>query len=151
MMKKITLSRNLSFLRKENNYSQEDLAEKIGVTRQSIAKWESGESLPDIVNCDALATLFDVSLDNLIHYDQKDNGFPIPPKGKHMFNTVPLEKDGYVKLPEDTVNLVKMQEGDTFLVLGDENPESIGIALVPLEFFTTMTQGILNHTKDSKK
>lgn len=151
MMKKITLSRNLSFLRKENNYSQEDLAEKIGVTRQSIAKWESGESLPDIVNCDALATLFDVSLDNLIHYDQKDNGFPIPPKGKHMFNTVPLEKDGYVKLPEDAVNLVKMQEGDTFLVLGDENPESIGIALVPLEFFTTMTQGILNHTKDSKK
>lgn len=151
MMKKITLSRNLSFLRKENNYSQEDLAEKIGVTRQSIAKWESGESLPDIVNCDALATLFDVSLDNLIHYDQKDNGFPIPPKGKHMFNTVPLEKDGYVKLPEDAVNLVMMQEGDTFLVLGDENPKSIGIALVPLEFFTTMTQGILNHTKDSKK
>ncbi|MFD1412696.1 helix-turn-helix transcriptional regulator [Oceanobacillus jeddahense] len=150
-MNKITLSRNLSFLRRENNYSQEELAEKIGVTRQSIAKWENGESLPDIINCDALATLFDVSLDNFIHYDQKDSGFPIPPKGKHMFNTTPLEKDGYVKLPKKALNLVQMQEGDQFMVLGDENPESIGIALVPAEFFTTMAQGILNYTKDVKK
>ncbi|GEN87846.1 helix-turn-helix transcriptional regulator [Oceanobacillus sp. FSL W8-0428] len=150
-MNKITLSRNLAFLRRENNYSQEELAEKIGVTRQSIAKWENGESLPDIINCDALATLFDVSLDNLIHYDQKESGFPIPPKGKHMFNTTPLEKDGYVKLPEKAVNMINMQEGDQFLVLGDENPESIGIALVPVEFFTAMTQGILNHTKVSDK
>ncbi|UUI40835.1 helix-turn-helix transcriptional regulator [Oceanobacillus oncorhynchi] len=150
-MNKITLSRNLSFLRRENNYSQEELAERIGVTRQSIAKWENGESLPDIINCDALASLFDVSLDNFIHYDQKDSGFPIPPKGKHMFNTTPLEKDGYVKLPKKALDMVRMQEGDQFMVLGDENPESIGIALVPTEFFTTMAAGILNRTKDTKK
>ena len=150
-MNKITLSRNLSFLRRENNYSQEELAERIGVTRQSIAKWENGESLPDIINCDALASLFDVSLDNFIHYDQKDSGFPIPPKGKHMFNTTPLEKDGYIKLPKKALDMVRMQEGDQFMVLGDENPESIGIALVPAEFFTTMAAGILNRTKDTKK
>ncbi|WP_339182696.1 helix-turn-helix transcriptional regulator [Oceanobacillus sp. FSL W7-1293] len=150
-MNKITLSRNLSFLRRENNYSQEELAERIGVTRQSIAKWENGESLPDIINCDALASLFDVSLDNFIHYDQKDSGFPIPPKGKHMFNTTPLEKDGYVKLPKKALDMVRMQEGDQFMVLGDENPESMGIALVPTDFFTTMAAGILNRTGDTKK
>lgn len=150
-MNKITLSRNLSFLRRENNYSQEELAERIGVTRQSIAKWENGESLPDIINCDALASLFDVSLDNFIHYDQKDSGFPIPPKGKHMFNTTPLEKDGYVKLPKKALDMVRMQEGGQFMVLGDENPESMGIVLVPADFFTTMAAGILNRTEDTKK
>ncbi|GAB2575465.1 helix-turn-helix transcriptional regulator [Gracilibacillus alcaliphilus] len=150
-MKKITLSRNLAFLRREHHYSQEEIAEKIGVTRQSIAKWENGESLPDIINCDAIANLFDVSLDNLIHYDQQENALPIPPKGKHMFGTVALGKDGTVRLPEKAINMVNMKKGDMFLILGDENPESIGIALVPVEFFTAITQNILDGGKELKK
>lgn len=42
------INENLKSLRKINQYTQEELAEKLNVSRQSIAKWESGESIPDI-------------------------------------------------------------------------------------------------------
>ena len=64
-MKKQTnmISQNLTALRQYHKYSQEEVAEKVGVTRQAVAKWESGETVPDILNCDALAELYDVSVD----------------------------------------------------------------------------------------
>lgn len=45
---------NLKYFRKREGLSQEELAEKIEVSRQSVAKWESGETLPDIVKCGSL-------------------------------------------------------------------------------------------------
>lgn len=63
------VSLNLSALRQYHKYSQEEVAEKIGVSRQAVAKWESGETVPDIPNCDALAKLYNVSIDDLIHFD----------------------------------------------------------------------------------
>ena len=48
---------NLIELRKLNNLSQEDIAEKIGVSRQTLSKYETGESLPDIERCKQLADL----------------------------------------------------------------------------------------------
>lgn len=50
-------------LRKENNLSQEQLAEKFGVSRQSVSKWESDQSVPDIYNIIQLSSLFGVSTD----------------------------------------------------------------------------------------
>ena len=85
---KNSISQNLSTLRQYHAYSQEEVAEKIGVSRQAVSKWESGESLPDIVNLDALASLYDVSIDDLIHFDQQKEKTAIPPKGKHLFGTV---------------------------------------------------------------
>ena len=52
---------NLINLRKMYRLTQEDVAEKVGVTRQSVAKWESGESVPDLDKCRMLADLFRVS------------------------------------------------------------------------------------------
>ena len=60
------ISLNLSALRQYHKYSQEEVAEKIGVSRQAVAKWESGETVPDILNCDALAKLYNVSIDDHI-------------------------------------------------------------------------------------
>ena len=77
---KSNISRNLSTLRQLHKYSQEDVAAQIGVSRQAVAKWEAGESVPDILNCDALAKLYDVELDDLIHYDQEQTGESIPPR-----------------------------------------------------------------------
>lgn len=57
-------------------------AEKIGVSRQIVAKWEAGETIPDILNCDAMARLYDVELKNLIHHDAKGTGLVVKPKGK---------------------------------------------------------------------
>ena len=54
-MQKSNIAYNLTTLRQLNKFSQEDVAEQIGVSRQAVAKWESGESVPDIVNCDACA------------------------------------------------------------------------------------------------
>ena len=52
-MKKQTscLAQNLITLRQKFKYSQEYVANQIGVSRQTVTKWESGETLPDIVNC----------------------------------------------------------------------------------------------------
>ena len=52
---KNNIARNLSTLRQLNQFSQEEVAERIGVSRQAVAKWEAGQSVPDILNCDALA------------------------------------------------------------------------------------------------
>lgn len=53
--------------RKANGYSQEELASKIGVSRQAISKWERGESSPDTDNLIALARLYSISIDELIN------------------------------------------------------------------------------------
>ena len=57
---------NLISLRKIHGYSQDELAEKIGVTRQTLSKYETGESLPDIERCKRLADIFGVSMDDLV-------------------------------------------------------------------------------------
>lgn len=122
---------NLSALRQYHKYSQEEVAEKVGVSRQAVAKWESGETVPDILNCNALAELYDVSLDSLIHYDQEKEHMPIPPKGKHLFGTIKVGDRGQIVLPKKARDLFRIKQGDLLVVLGDENPETAGIALVP--------------------
>ncbi len=52
------LSKNLSLLRRVSGLSQEKAAEAVGVTRQALAKWESGETTPDVLHSDALAELY---------------------------------------------------------------------------------------------
>ncbi len=56
----------ISKFRKERNLSQEEVASLLNVSRQTISKWESGETLPDVYNAVALAKLFHISLDVLI-------------------------------------------------------------------------------------
>ena len=73
---------NLIELRKLHNMSQEELAEKINVSRQTLSKYETGESLPDIEKCSALANIFGVSVDELINYKKDEGmGLNVPPKG----------------------------------------------------------------------
>ena len=62
------ISENIMKLRKKFGFSQEEVAEKIGVTRQTIAKWENGDSIPDVVHSNALAELFDITLDDLVNF-----------------------------------------------------------------------------------
>ncbi|MCR4581729.1 MAG: helix-turn-helix domain-containing protein [Bacilli bacterium] len=59
-------------LRKKNGLSQEELAEKIGVARQTISKWELGETSPDLKQSKELSKLFKVSLDELTNNDIKE-------------------------------------------------------------------------------
>ncbi len=65
-------------LRKSNGLSQEQLAEKLGVSRQAISRWESGDSTPDMINLIGLCECFMVTSDYLIHDDyESDEDMPI--------------------------------------------------------------------------
>ena len=63
-------------LRKKNGWSQEELAERLNVTRQSVSKWESAQSTPDLDKILKLAEVFGVTTDYLLKnegYEAKDN------------------------------------------------------------------------------
>lgn len=63
------IGNNLRELRNKNNLSQEDVAERLGVSRQTVSKWELDESIPDIYQSKRLAAIYKVSLDKLISFD----------------------------------------------------------------------------------
>lgn len=65
----MSLGSNLSDARKKKGLSQEAVAEKLGVSRQTISKWETDETLPDIRQSKQLALLYRLSLDELIDFD----------------------------------------------------------------------------------
>lgn len=62
----VEIAERLATLRRQHGYSQEELADKIGVSRQAVSKWERTESSPDTDNLIALAKLYNVSLDELL-------------------------------------------------------------------------------------
>ncbi len=130
------IGENLYSLRKLHRLSQEDVAEKLGVSRQAVAKWETGATTPDIANCMALGRLYDVSIDDLLNYSQIENKVPIPPKGKHIFGIVTLGEKGQLVIPKKGRDIFGWKPGDQIVVLGDEER---GIALQKadalMEFF----------------
>ena len=65
------LGKKIMTMRNEKNLSQEQLAEKLNVTRQTISNWENGKFYPDIDSLVNLSKFFNVSLDNLLSYDDK--------------------------------------------------------------------------------
>lgn len=65
----MSLGNNLFHARKKSGLSQEEVAEKLGVSRQTISKWELDETLPDIRQSKHLSTLYHLTLDELIDYD----------------------------------------------------------------------------------
>ena len=119
---------NLVSARKMHGFSQDELAEKIGVSRQTLSKYETGESLPDIERCKLLAEVLDVSLDDLVNYDPADHrGLQIPPKGKHMFGSVKVGEKGQIVIPARARKIFNIQPGENLIVLGDEGQ---GIAII---------------------
>ena len=114
------LNENLLNLRKINKYSQEYVAEQIGVSRQAVAKWETGETTPDIINCKALADLYDVSLDDLVNYTPDNLGLGVPPKGKHIFGVVKVGEKGQIVIPKKARDVFDIHSGDSLVILGDE-------------------------------
>ena len=65
----VEIAQRLATMRREQGYSQEELAERLGLSRQAVSKWERAESSPDTGNLIALAKLYGVSLDDLLRID----------------------------------------------------------------------------------
>ena len=135
---------NLVELRKIHELSQEELADKIGVSRQTLSKYETGESLPDIEKCKLLADVFGVSIDDLLNYDSQSNesmGLAVPPKGKHIFGIVKVGDKGQIVLPAKARKIFDINPGDRLLVLGDEGQ---GLAIIK-------EKGLLDLLRNARK
>ncbi|WP_042475284.1 helix-turn-helix domain-containing protein [Bacillus ndiopicus] len=121
------ISMNLKQLRKKHQYTQEEVAEKVNVSRQAVAKWEKGESTPDITICIELAKLYDVTLDDLVNY-QDEVGLGIAPKGKHLFGVAVVGERGQIVIPKKARDVFKIEVGDALIIVGDEER---GLAIIP--------------------
>lgn len=126
----MSFAENLVELRKYNDYSQEELADMIGISRQTLSKYETGESLPDIEKCKLLADVLNVTMDELISHDKETDenlGLGVPPKGKHLFGMVKVGDKGQIVIPAKARKIFDIQPGDNLIVLGDEGQ---GLAII---------------------
>ncbi|MBR2551514.1 MAG: helix-turn-helix domain-containing protein [Erysipelotrichaceae bacterium] len=127
------LKENLIILRKLNGYSQEQIAEKIDISRQAYAKWESGATVPDIEKASLLAKVYNVTLDSLMKTETEEKVGMIPPapQGKNIWGTISIGERGQIVIPKAARDHFDLKAGDRLVVLGNES----GIALVPADFF----------------
>ncbi|WP_232501797.1 helix-turn-helix domain-containing protein [Eggerthella sp. YY7918] len=133
---------NIQSRRKVLGLTQEQLAERLGVSRQTVTKWETGETSPDLANAGALAEALDVSLDALVAYEARGMGLPMPPRGKHLFGTVTVGERGQIVIPKQARELFGITPGDALLVLGDEDQ---GLALMKSDDFMERIQAMRAH------
>ncbi len=105
------LGNKLYELRKNANLSQEEFADKIGVSRQAVSKWERGEALPDTDNLINIVRLYGISLDELIDNEQ--------PKNEEKFDNGKQESFA----EEDEDNNVKIEIDEDYISVTDENGE----------------------------
>ncbi len=136
------LSDNLIHMRKMRQMTQEEIAEKVGVTRQAVAKWEAGETIPDLEKSRRLAEVFGVSLDDLANYEPEENlGLDLPPKGKHLFGLVTVGDKGQIVIPAKARKLFNISTGDQLVVLGDETQ---GLAVIKSDNFLSLADAVRN-------
>ena len=108
-------SEKLAKLRKSRGYSQETLAEKLGVSRQTVAKWEAGDSVPDLELAASVSRVFGVSLDSLT-----DNvSGHCTPDGKYAFGAVRMGERGQIVIPKQCREVFGLEAGDLLMILGD--------------------------------
>lgn len=114
---------HLKVFRSKIGMTQEEVAEKVGVSRQAVAKWEKGETQPDINSCVKLTDLFGMSLDMLVRGLEEDTRVD----GHRLMSCVKMNDKGQITLPVSVREAFQMKPGDQILVLADTEK---GIALV---------------------
>ena len=127
------LKDNLIMLRKMNGYSQEEIAEKIGISRQAYAKWESGATVPDIEKSCLLAKVYGTTVDSLISTVSVEGIGVLPPApmGKNIWGSVTVNDRGQIVIPKGARELFDITAGTRLIVGTDEH----GIALIPAKTF----------------
>jgi AbrB family looped-hinge helix DNA binding protein len=127
------LKDNLVMLRKLHAYSQEQIAEEIGISRQAYAKWERGTTVPDVEKCSLLAKLYGTTVDGLLKTETADGIGVIPPapRGKDIWGSVTVNDRGQIVIPKGARDRFGLTGGQRLIVASDE----VGIALVPAEAF----------------
>lgn len=143
------INMNIKTLRIQHQLTQEQVAERLNVSRQVIVKWEKGESTPDIQYCMELAKLYNVTLDNLVNFNEQGNGLGVPPKGKHFFGIATLGERGQIVIPKKARDLFHLKSGDRLIIVGDEER---GIAIVPEQMMSSFFNMVnLNFKQEEDK
>jgi len=161
----IEIANRLVNLRKEKGFSQEQLAEKIGVSRQAVSKWERSEASPDTDNLIMLARLYEVSLDELLRTEdeipqpeeteqyeeqppqaepEENEDLPEPPTEEQPQET-PAENAEEVPADKSTPEINNI--GETIAKRASKMPDIlwlkllIVVAAIPIAFFTSLRYG----------
>ena len=114
----------LKELRKSKGFSLEYVAEKLDVSRQTVAKWEANETLPDILKSKELADLYETSLDKIVWSENEK--VTEQRTGKYIFGIVKVGERGQIVIPQKARKVFDIKSGDQLLVLGDKE-QGIGI------------------------
>ena len=123
---------NILATRMSLHLTQEKLAEAVGVSRQTVAKWESGETSPDLEHAAALADALGTTIDGLANFDGGGLVEGAPPRGKHLFGNVKVGERGQIVIPKEARDLFDIKPGDKLVVLGEEGQ---GLALCKEDVF----------------
>ena len=136
------LKENLRILRNLNGYSQEQIAEKIEISRQAYAKWENGQTTPDLEKAARLAEVYGVTVDSLLKTETVEGVGTVPPApaGKNIWGSVLIGDRGQLVIPKAVRELFGLTGGQRLIVLTDEEE---GIALVPAERFEAKMKEVL--------
>ncbi len=131
-------SEKIQEARKRLGLTQEELAEQIGVSRQALAKWESGKTLPDIERAAALSRILGIPLAELVQNSgpEPDQG---PPRGKYLFGIAEVNDKGQIVIPKEARRVFNIKAGDRLVVLGDD---AQGIALMKAEGFLALAEEV---------
>ena len=122
------LSDNLKKIRKDNNLSQEQLAEKLGVSRQSVSKWENGEAYPEMDKVLQICKMFNLNIDELLNQDIKE----IVEEKQSRINVDKYVGD-FLDYITKTINLFSsMKFKDIFKCLFEQAVISVSILIVVL-------------------
>ena len=137
------LKDNLAMLRNIHGFSQEELAEKINISRQAYAKWERGDTIPDVEKCSRLAEIYGVSIDSLVKTTETEGIGKIPPapNGKNIWGSVTINERGQIVIPKAARDQFALASGQRLIVLSDEE----GIALIPAEKFEARMRAVLEY------
>lgn len=127
------LKDNLAMLRNYHGLTQEQVAERIGISRQAYAKWETGATIPDVEKCRLMAEAYGTTVDALISTETAEGigTIPPPPKGKNIWGSVTISDRGQIVIPKEARDKFGLTGGQRLIVVSDET----GIALVPAEVF----------------
>ena len=130
-------------LRNMYGMSQEEIAEKIGISRQAYSKWESGATVPDVEKCKRLADFYNVTVDNLLKTETEDKIGIIPPapKGKNIWGSVIMNERGQLVIPKAARERFGWNGGQRLIVLSDNE----GIALIPAEAFEEKMKAVMEY------
>ena len=128
----IKVANRLVELRKKNGYSQEQLAFKLGVSRQAVSKWERAEASPDTDNLICLAKLYNVSLDDLLDTDQSIDDIVMENKQSEE-DKEEEEKNNEIKINGDDNSEIKVTSNGVFIKSGNSTITVNGSSLEDLD------------------